>query len=385
MITESFVLPSSPKELDSNDHMSNNSNNDNEDPLFSFGVISDVQWADREDGENYAKTVKRRYRGAFHALENAVNWWNLQHQRHTPLAFIAQLGDLIDGGNAKLQQSDSALKLALEQLDRAPCHSINLIGNHELYNFDRKYLSSQAQSWVRDGDREYYSFSPSKGWKVMVLDPYQISLIGHAKDDPRRREAIDIMARENKNVDADGSDGDWLVGMEGYNRRFVPYNGGYGKEQLSWIQSELTKAAQAERVIICSHTIIHPMACGGSTLAWDYEEVLDMINKSGCVVAVLCGHDHKGKYFRDENGVHHCTFVSPLNKGGEGHAYGMISIHKDNSMEIRGPKIDDFLPDVQERPPAMECRNDDGGQSQFDYEFIRLELKKIPSSVSSSV
>ena len=28
-------------------------------PLFRFGVIADVQWADLEDGHNYARTTKR--------------------------------------------------------------------------------------------------------------------------------------------------------------------------------------------------------------------------------------------------------------------------------------------------------------------------------------
>lgn len=382
--TDSFVMQSSkspPKERKSKDGSS--IDEDGKIPLFSFGVIADVQWADADDGYNYAKTVKRCYRGAFQVLENAVDWWNLQHSEDQPLTFIAQLGDLIDGQNQKLKQSDSAIKLALDQLDRAPCPSINIIGNHELYNFNRKDLSSA--SWLKDGDREYYSFSPAEGWKVIVLDPYQISLIGHAAEDDRRQEAIQIMARENKNVHPDGRDGDWLVGMEGDARRFVPYNGGYGKAQLSWFQSELDRASAAgERVIICSHVILHPLACGGSTMAWDYEEALDMINNNDCVAAVLCGHDHKGKYYQDENGVHHCTFMSPLNKGEEGHAYGMISIHKDNTMEIRGPKIDDFLPNVQERP-AIECRaKSDYGESQpSDYELIRFKLRTSATSASA--
>jgi hypothetical protein len=33
-------------------------------PLFSFGLIADVQWMDTEVGYNYKRTVKRCYRGA---------------------------------------------------------------------------------------------------------------------------------------------------------------------------------------------------------------------------------------------------------------------------------------------------------------------------------
>ena len=33
-------------------------------PLFSFGVIADVQWMDRDVGYNYTRTAKRCYRGS---------------------------------------------------------------------------------------------------------------------------------------------------------------------------------------------------------------------------------------------------------------------------------------------------------------------------------
>ena len=75
------------------------------------------------------------------------------------------------------------------------------------------------------------------------------------------------------------------------------------------------------------------------------------------MAAVLCGHDHFGGYHRDEHGVHHCTFCSPLNKGEKGSAYGVVHAWGDR-LEIRGPKIDDLLPNVQQRPPAAPCESD---------------------------
>eukprot|EP00567_Pseudictyota_dubia_P006491 CAMPEP_0197440594 /NCGR_PEP_ID=MMETSP1175-20131217/7053_1 /TAXON_ID=1003142 /ORGANISM="Triceratium dubium, Strain CCMP147" /LENGTH=398 /DNA_ID=CAMNT_0042970729 /DNA_START=87 /DNA_END=1283 /DNA_ORIENTATION=- len=328
---------------------------------FSFGVIADVQWADAPDGHNYAKTVKRCYRGALKTLENAVEWWStsLPDPCRPPL-FIAQLGDLIDGMNGpdKLNRSDEALAKAMDVLGRAPCPSVHLVGNHELYNYDRRALAEA--SWLQHGDKEYYSFVPAEGWRVVVLDPYQIALIGHARDDPRRLEAVDLIAKENPNVSPDGADGDWFEGMEnaGYRRRFVPYNGGFGREQLAWLGSELRNAAEAkERVLILSHVPVHPEACGGGNMAWDYEEALEVIRSeeaAGCVAAILCGHDHKGNYIHDEFGVHHCTFSSPLNKGEEGSCFGVVDVKPDR-LEIRGPKLDDVLPDVPGRPrPTKE-------------------------------
>lgn len=341
---------------------------------FSFGVVADVQWADAPDGYNYAKTVKRCYRGALTALENAVDWWaNLPE----PPMFIAQLGDLIDGMNGpdQLDRTESALEVALGHLDRLPCPSVHLVGNHELYNFDRAALSKAP--WLRHGDREYYGFSPAAGgWCVLVLDSYQISLIGHAEDDPRRLKAVDLITRENPNVHPDGRDGgDWFDGMEGYRRRFVPYNGGFGADQLAWLRSELRSASRlGTRVIVLSHVPIHPEACSGGNMAWDYEEALDVLRSEeagGTVAAVLCGHDHKGNYIRDEFGVHHCTFRSPLNKGEAGSAFGMVHV-KSDCLEIRGPVMDDLLPDVPGRPsPRKE------GSILGPCELISLALADV--------
>ena len=98
------------------------------------------------------------------------------------------------------------------------------------YNFDRTELADAE--WLRHGDREYYSFAPARGWRVVVLDPYQIALIGHTPADPRRAQAVELIGRTNPGVDPSGSGGQWFSGVSGYDRRFVPYNGGLGVEQL---------------------------------------------------------------------------------------------------------------------------------------------------------
>ena len=115
-------------------------------PRFTFGVIADVQWADDEDGYSFDRTVKRCYRGAFRNLVRAVDWWNTIIE---PPTFIAQLGDIIDGINVKLDATIPALDAALAELRRATCPAVNIVGNHELYNFDRAALAEA--SWLRHG------------------------------------------------------------------------------------------------------------------------------------------------------------------------------------------------------------------------------------------
>merc|ERR1719203_1416109 len=135
-------------------------------------------------------------------------------------------------------------------------------------------------------------------------------------------------------------DGDWFKGMEdaGYQRRFGPYNGGFGREQLDWFRSQLKAAAATEeRVLVMSHVILHPDACGGGTMALD---VIRSEEAAGCVAAVLCGHDHKGNYHCDEFGVHHFTFISPLSGG---KAFGLMNVEKGH-LEIQAPIMNDFLP-----------------------------------------
>ncbi|CAM9395818.1 unnamed protein product, partial [Hapterophycus canaliculatus] len=43
--------------------------------LFSFGAIADVQYADQEDGWNYAREYRRYYRGGLRQLTRAVDVW----------------------------------------------------------------------------------------------------------------------------------------------------------------------------------------------------------------------------------------------------------------------------------------------------------------------
>jgi manganese-dependent ADP-ribose/CDP-alcohol diphosphatase len=353
-----------------------------DDPLFRFGVIADVQWADVEDGYNYARTSKRCYRGALGVLRSAIDFW-----QPLKLDFVAQLGDLIDGQNAQRGMSVSAMDAATALLSRLPCRIVNIVGNHELYNFDRVALAERLDVGSgRRGDppsmrREYFSFKPADGWRVIALDSYQESVQGWAADDPRARRALKTLAANNPNIDPDnpGKNGNWFAGMpSGYVRRFVPYNGAYGREQLKWLRHELRQAAASgERVILLSHTILAPQACEGTTMAFDYDEALEIVRESGRTVAmVFCGHDHAGGYHRDpETGTHHLTLCSPLNLGTNGKAFGIVDV-TDEHIELRGPVLRDLLPPSKEKgvPQPVPCgRLEEQGAR---CEVMRFELKK---------
>ena len=105
-------------------------------PIFSFGVIADVQYATNEDAWNFSHTVLRSFSNSLNILKSSVEYFN-----SLQLSFVANLGDIIDQRCSKLGTSKSDLKVVLDEFKRIKCKQItHIIGNHELYNFDREEL-----------------------------------------------------------------------------------------------------------------------------------------------------------------------------------------------------------------------------------------------------
>ena len=115
--------------------------------LFSFGVVADVQYADLPVGTNFLKTVRRYYRHSLDALALAVQSWLQDTPEGAPVAFVAQLGDLIDGKNADNGQTAAAAADVYDVLSRLgsiPIHSA--IGNHDVMNWRRAQLHATPAS-----------------------------------------------------------------------------------------------------------------------------------------------------------------------------------------------------------------------------------------------
>jgi manganese-dependent ADP-ribose/CDP-alcohol diphosphatase len=195
-------------------------------PLFSFGLIADVQYVDRDNGTDFSGSKVRRYRQSLKSLERAVKVWNKEISgtekistlnigvelkyntflnQNTKIMFICQLGDLIDGFNREDGTRYIAIREVLKVLKKCICRKIyHCIGNHELYNFKREELqrllkvykcsnfscfchqsSSISKRNTLHGQysnicklqRSFYSFSPFPGWSFIILDPYFYSTI----------------------------------------------------------------------------------------------------------------------------------------------------------------------------------------------------------------
>ena len=155
-------------------------------PLCAFGVLADVHYADMDDGMNFSRTRNRYYRRSLELVKTAVRDWSSGQWKAD---FVLQLGDLIDGYNAKRGASRSALDSVTAELTNAGHFVYHVLGNHDLYNFSHDELlrcDQMKPSFTnKDGTRMpspgpvgYYHFSPAKGFRIVVLDNYEISVLG---------------------------------------------------------------------------------------------------------------------------------------------------------------------------------------------------------------
>ena len=157
--------------------------------LCAFGVITDVHYADIDDGMNFAQTSNRYYRRSLELVKTAVRDWSTGQPR---AEFVMQLGDLIDGKNAALGANRSALDTVTSELTKGGHFVYHILGNHDLYNFSHNELLTcdhMKSSFVNEdgistplpGISGYYHFAPTKGFRVVVLDNYEISMLGQGE------------------------------------------------------------------------------------------------------------------------------------------------------------------------------------------------------------
>ncbi|KAJ4938873.1 hypothetical protein JOQ06_028339 [Pogonophryne albipinna] len=304
-------------------------------PLFTFGVIADIQYADLEDGFNYSRTRKRFYRSSLQLLKNAQRSWAESAVRPE---FILQLGDIIDGFNKGHGASERALDTVLREFS-VPAEVHHVWGNHEFYNFSRSALlrsrlNSSALHRDRDlsGDVYAYSFSPAPGFTFVVLDAYDVSLLGREPSSEQYGQAMDLIKLYNNNDDLNCP-----PVLEGLQQRFTMFNGGFGQEQLDWLHALLTASDdKRDRVTIVSHIPVHPGSTDPICLAWNYEELLAVIRAHSSVVCYMAGHSHDGGYCQDKDtGVHHVTIDGVIETPPDSDAFSTVSVYADR-MVLKG-------------------------------------------------
>ncbi|CAI5501010.1 unnamed protein product [Closterium sp. Naga37s-1] len=216
---------------------------------------------------------KQRYREAPGKLAAAVAAFN---EAQPPLSAVVTLGDIVDGRDTE-EATVEDFRVVLGELAKlhvSPVH--HAIGNHCLYVPRCTLLSSLHLA------SPYYSTTLPNHWKLLVLDSMDVSLKWPCDSENYQAAEAFLEARR-----AEGQEGGHLV----------PWNGAVGRAQMEWLLQELRLAEEhGERVVVALH---HPVAVGSAPddlLAWNHQEICDVLVNSPPVALVLAGRYHPGGY-----------------------------------------------------------------------------------------
>ncbi len=236
-------------------------------PAVSFGVLADIQYADKP------AAGRREYRKSIEKLKECSA--ALQSQK---LDFVIQLGDATDDGADDMRAVLSILK-------GLPVPTRHVVGNHDLYA-SRDHILKRLSL-----PRAYYDFSV-RNWRFIVLDGMQVSVgRGWPESSPNYQKAARMLA----NLRQAGA------------RNATEWNGAVGEEQREWLRVTLADAAaRRQRAMVFCHFPVLAESCRPEHLLWDHREVLAVLDSAPALVAYLNGHDHRGGY-AVRNGVHYLT------------------------------------------------------------------------------
>jgi manganese-dependent ADP-ribose/CDP-alcohol diphosphatase len=262
-------------------------------PLFQFGLFADAQYADKDSAGS------RTYREALPLLEACA----ADLATHD-LAFIAQLGDLIDG-RATTALSMVDLNRALAPLEATGHKLLHAVGNHCL-------SVPRADLERRLGLESTWSSHVYPGWRFLVLDSMAFSIHSDAAD-----EASAWLESHRETANA------------------KKWNGGFGAQQLAWLDAQLQAAELAgEKVALFAHHPIEAAASSPVHLAWDFAEAYALITASPASVAYFAGHDHAGGYAQVD-GVHFWTLPALLESTAAPNSYAIVEAWP-NYLFVRG-------------------------------------------------
>lgn len=261
-------------------------------PLFTFGVIADVQYCDCEPAGS------RYYRMSLSKLRESMN-----SLKEDSVDFLINLGDLID-------RDYSSFKPALDIIDSSGIKTWHLTGNHD-YSVDprlKKRLPLPMPS--KEG---YYSFI-HKNFRFITLNGNEISTYGPgSKSQLTEAEKYLTALRDSGSINA------------------MDWNGGMSAKQLGWLTLQLEEAvAKGEKVFILCHFPIYPENVHNLL---NSDDVIEILNKYDNIIAWFNGHNHSGNY-GNFNMIHCVTFRGMVETETTG-SFALVEVYR-NKIWIKG-------------------------------------------------
>jgi manganese-dependent ADP-ribose/CDP-alcohol diphosphatase len=263
-------------------------------PRVSFGLLADVQYADRD------VRGSRHYRASLGKLEACVADLNSRD-----LDFAIQLGDLIDRGPESFAQ-------VLPRYEALTGPRYHVLGNHD-------FPMPRGEVFRTLGmDAAHYTFSVGR-WNFIILDTQDIIMGGGW---PEESENYQQAKRWVDQLRAEGMSED-----ETCNRC------GIGDAQKEWLRDTLRQiGARGERAIVFGHIPIaqEPREWGG---IHNKDEIRQVLEDAYCVAAYFCGHAHEGGYV--ERGGIHYVVLQGMVETADTTAYATVDVY-DDRIEVHG-------------------------------------------------
>lgn len=254
-----------------------------------FGLVSDLHYADRN------RAGSRLYGQTLDKLREAINIFN-----GAKLDFIIELGDLKDqDANPKWKNTIAYLEEVERVLQTFNGPVYHVLGNHDMDSISKGDFLCHTYNHGETDGCAYYSFE-CRGIKFIVLDA---------------------------NYNLDGSPYD--KGNFEWTKALLP------EEQLKWLKKELDEAILP--VVIFIHQLLDSFSDIGKELCvHNANDVRNLLDNSGKVMAVFQGHHHFGHY-SCMNNIHYWTIKGMIE--GEwpaNNSFAIVEIEKGKQINITG-------------------------------------------------
>lgn len=264
----------------------------NQEPLFSFGIFTDVHYC------GYKAEGSRYYPKALDKLRDALKSFS-----DSSPEFLINLGDLID-------RDYSSFGPVMNILDSSGLKIFHCLGNHD-FTVEKKYKNKFPPGLLDKNG--YYTFSYN-GFRFLILNGNEISTYYSDNKSSVKESLSYIEALKNEGA-----------------INAIDWNGGMSSSQISWLEGQLNSAMkEGEKVFLFCHFPVFPE---NNHNLLNYKEVLNILGNYNNIIAWFAGHDHAGNY-GNFNMIHFVTLKGMIETEDTG-SYAVIEVYN-NRIWIRG-------------------------------------------------
>lgn len=250
-----------------------------------FGIVTDSHYADADMREN------RYYRESAGKMTECINLMNYQK-----VDFLIELGDFKDQDEPAVEERTISHLKTIEQIfQKFNGPTYHVLGNHDVDSLSKEQFMENITNTGIKTKSTYYSFD-RKGIHFAVLDA---------------------------NFKSDGTPYDH--GNFVWNNTIIP------QSELDWLAHDLNET-KLPTIIFCHQQL------GGNTgtCTQNAQEVRNILQKSGKVLASFDGHEHNGGY-KFVEGIHYYTLKGVIvGSGMENNAYAIVEVLPDKNIIITG-------------------------------------------------